>query len=112
MLDCIYVHSAYPHILCLGKCRDFSILPETVCHICSSRYRYGLFTVYDGFCMFRLLLRCQECGRTWHSSPVRFSKAGTTPETEGMRAVFRTLYEREREAAREKAAAEALEIFS
>ena len=64
------------------------------------------------FCMFRLLLRCQECGRTWHSSPVHFSKAGTKPETEGMRAVFRTLYEREREAAREKAAAEALEIFS
>ena len=29
-----------------------------------------------------------------------------------MRAVFRTLYEREREAAREKAAAEASEIFS
>lgn len=61
---------------------------------------------------FRFLLRCQVCGRTWHSSPVRFSKAGTKPETEGMRAVFRTLYEREREAAREKAAAEASEIFS
>ena len=40
------------------------------------------------------------------------TEAGTEPETEGMRAVFRTLYEREREAAREKAAAEALEIFS
>ena len=53
---------------------------------------------------FRFLLRCQACGRTWHSSPVRFSKAGTKPETEGMRAVFRTLYERERAAAREKAA--------
>ena len=61
---------------------------------------------------FRFLLCCQECGRTWHSSPVRFSKAGTRPETEGMRAVFRTLYEREREDAREKAAAEASEIFS
>ena len=61
---------------------------------------------------FRFLLHCQECGRTWHSSPVRFSKAGTRPETEGMRAVFRTLYERERAAAREKAAAEASEIFS
>ena len=36
---------------------------------------------------FRFLLRCQECGRTWHSSPVRFSKAGTKPETEGMRGV-------------------------
>ena len=61
---------------------------------------------------FRFLLRCQACGRTWHSSPVRFSKAGTKPETEGMRAVFRALYERERAAAREKAAAEASEIFS
>ena len=62
---------------------------------------------------FRFLLRCQECGRTWHSSPVRFSKAGTKPETEGMRAVlFRALYERERAAAREKAAAEASELFS
>lgn len=40
------------------------------------------------------------------------TEAGTEPETEGMRAVFRTLYEREREAAREKAAADALEIFS
>ena len=61
---------------------------------------------------FRFLLRCQACGRTWHSSPVRFSKAGTKPETEGMRAVFRMLYERERAAAREKAAAEASETFS
>lgn len=61
---------------------------------------------------FRFLLRCQACGRIWHSSPVRFSKAGTKPETEGMRAVFRALYERERAAAREKAAAEASELFS
>ena len=61
---------------------------------------------------FRFLVRCQECGRTWHSSPVRFSKADTEPATEGMRAVFRALYERERAAAREKAAAEALETFS
>ena len=61
---------------------------------------------------FRFLVRCQECGGIWHSSPIRFSKAGTRPETEGMRTVFRTLYEREREASREKAAAEASEIFS
>ena len=61
---------------------------------------------------FRFLVRCQECGRTWHSSPVRFSKAGAEPETEGMRTIFHALYEQEREAAREKAAAEASEIFS
>lgn len=61
---------------------------------------------------FRFLVRCQECGGIWHSSPIRFSKAGAEPESEGMRTVFRTLYERERAAAREKAAAEASEIFS
>lgn len=61
---------------------------------------------------FRFLVRCQECGRTWHSSPVRFSKAGAEPETEGMRTIFHALYEQEREAAREKAAVEASEIFS
>ena len=61
---------------------------------------------------FRFLVRCQECGGIWHSTPIRFSKAGAEPETEGMRTIFRTLYEREREAAREKAAAEAAEIFN
>lgn len=61
---------------------------------------------------FRFLVRCQECGGIWHSSPIRFSKAGAEPEPEGMRTIFRTLYEREREAAREMAAAEAAEIFN
>ncbi len=61
---------------------------------------------------FRFLVRCQECGGIWHSSPIRFSKAGAEPEPEGMRTILRTLYEREREAAREKAAAEAAEIFN
>lgn len=61
---------------------------------------------------FRFLVRCQECSGIWHSSPIRFSKAGAEPESEGMRTILRTLYEREREAAREKAAAEAAEIFN
>ena len=61
---------------------------------------------------FRFLVRCQECGGIWHCTPIRFSKAGAEPESEGMRTIFRTLYEREREAAREKAAAEAAEIFN
>ena len=61
---------------------------------------------------FRFLVRCQECGGIWHSSPIRFSKAGAEPEPEGMRTILRTLYEREREAAREMAAAEAAEIFN
>ena len=61
---------------------------------------------------FRFLVRCQECGGIWHSSPIRFSKVGAEPESEGMRTILRTLYEREREAAREMAAAEAAEIFN
>ena len=61
---------------------------------------------------FRFLVRCQECSGIWHSSPIRFSKAGVEPKPEGMHTILRTLYEREREAAREKAAAEASEIFS
>lgn len=61
---------------------------------------------------FRFLVRCQECGGIWHSSPIRFSKAGAEPESEGMRTILRTLYEREREAAREMAAAEAAEFFN
>lgn len=61
---------------------------------------------------FRFLVRCQECGRTWRSSSVRFSKAGAAPTTENRKVILRALYEREREAAREKAAAEASEIFS
>ena len=61
---------------------------------------------------FRFLVRCQECGGIWHSSPIRFSKAGAEPAPEGMRTILRTLYEREREAAREMAAAEAAEIFN
>ena len=55
---------------------------------------------------FRFLVRCQECGRTWRSSAVRFSKAGIAPTTEHRRVILRTLDEREREAAREKAMAE------
>lgn len=61
---------------------------------------------------FRFLVRCQECSGIWHSTPIRFSKAGAEPESEGMRTILRTLYEREREAAREMAAAEAAEIFN
>ena len=61
---------------------------------------------------FRFLVRCQECGGIWHSSPIRFSKAGAEPASEGMRTILRTLYAREREAAREMAAAEAAEFFN
>lgn len=53
---------------------------------------------------FRFSLRCAQCGSQWCSAPVRFSKAGVRPETEGKRVIFRTLYEREREQERRRKA--------
>ena len=61
---------------------------------------------------FRFSLRCTECGREWHSRPARFSKAGVRPETEGKRVIFRTLYEREREQERQRAAETAAQRFN
>lgn len=63
----------------------------------------------DSFCFF---LGCPACGRLWKSSPVRFSRAGVAPDSEGKRVIFRALYERERAAARLRAAAEASQCFS
>lgn len=61
---------------------------------------------------FHFSLRCAECGSEWHSLPVRFSKAGVRPETEGKRVIFRTLYEREREQERQHAAETAARRFN
>lgn len=61
---------------------------------------------------FRFSLRCGECGSAWHSIPIRFSKAGIRPETEGKRVIFRALYEREREQARLRAVEAAAQSFN
>lgn len=61
---------------------------------------------------FRFFLRCGECGSAWHSIPIRFSKAGIRPETEGKRVIFRALYEREREQARLRAVEAAAQSFN
>lgn len=61
---------------------------------------------------FRFVLRCMECGREWTSPPVRFSKAGIQPESEGKRVIFQTLYRREWESARERAVAAAGKAFN
>ena len=61
---------------------------------------------------FRFQLHCAECGRTWNSRSLSFSKAGRAPKTEGKRIIFQTLYKREWEAAREKAAAKASQGFN
>ena len=63
----------------------------------------------DEFCFS---LWCAECGRIWKSKPIRFSKAGIKPQTEGKQVVFRTLYKREKEAAWNRAVQEAEKIFS
>ena len=46
---------------------------------------------------FQFSLRCAVCGFLWESQPVRFSKAGMQPESEGKRVIFQALYRRERE---------------
>ncbi len=61
---------------------------------------------------FQFSLRCAVCGFLWESQPVRFSKAGMQPESEGKRVIFQALYQREREDAFERAATEAMEYFS
>lgn len=61
---------------------------------------------------FIFSLRCAECGSVWRSRPIRFSKAGVTPQTEGKRVIFDTLYKREKAMALELAAKKAGESFS
>lgn len=60
---------------------------------------------------FRFALRCPSCKQLWHSSPVAFSKAGITPESEGKSIIYEALYQREKERAREKAVKEAMKVF-
>lgn len=63
----------------------------------------------DTFCFS---MRCAECGEVWKSRPIRFSKAGIQPETEGKRVVFDTLRKREKEAALIRAVEQAEKTFS
>ncbi|MBE6753250.1 MAG: hypothetical protein E7559_02680 [Ruminococcaceae bacterium] len=49
---------------------------------------------------FRFSIGCAECGQPVHSLPVRFSKAGVLPPTDGKQVVYTALYEREKENAR------------
>ena len=62
--------------------------------------------------MFCFSMECAVCGAAWISRASRFSKAGVTPESEGKRIIFQKLYEREREAACERAVTEAMETFN
>lgn len=61
---------------------------------------------------FSFSLCCEECGQTWRSSPIRFSKSGAIPATSGKRIVFETLYRQERETALSRAVKEATGVLN
>lgn len=61
---------------------------------------------------FRFSVCCSECGNEWTCKNVRFSKAGIKPESEHKRVIYKTLYEKEKEAALNRALAQAEEMFS
>lgn len=61
---------------------------------------------------FIFSMRCAECGGLWKSKPIRFSRAGVKPQTEGKRVIFETLYQREKAAALLRAVTEAQGAFS
>ncbi len=52
---------------------------------------------------FRFSTICPQCGKTVHSKPIRFSKAGIIPSSDGKSEIFRVLYEREKTQAYELA---------
>ena len=62
--------------------------------------------------IFQFRISCPQCGQVYYSKPVRFSKAGVSPATDGKRIVYDTLYELERQQARDSAAAEAARLFN
>ena len=60
--------------------------------------------------VFSFSIRCAECGEVWKSRQIRFSKAGVSPLSEGKRVVFDTLYQKERERARNAAVKDAADF--
>ena len=61
---------------------------------------------------FRFSVCCSECGNMLTCKGIRFSKAGIQPESEHKRVIYKTLYEREKKVAFDKAMAQAEELFS
>lgn len=58
---------------------------------------------------FRFRISCDECGKVFANKPVRFSKAGVVPPTEGKKIIFDAIYEQEFRDARQAALTEAAE---
>ena len=59
--------------------------------------------------VFLFRIACGACGAEYGGRPVRFSKAGLTPPTEGKRIIFDTLYEQEFRDARQASVRDAAE---
>ncbi len=59
--------------------------------------------------IFLFRIACASCGAEYGGKPVRFSKAGIPPKTQGKRIIFDTLYEQEFRAARLSAIRDAAE---
>lgn len=53
------------------------------------------------FFLFRV--RCDSCGKEYSNRPVRFSKAGTIPQTREKQILYDAIYEQEFRAARQNA---------
>ena len=59
--------------------------------------------------VFLFRIACASCNTEFGGKPVRFSKAGITPPTEGKRIIFEACYEQEFRAARQAAIRDAAE---
>ena len=59
--------------------------------------------------VFLFRIACAACGTEYGGKPVRFSKAGITPQTEAKQIVFEACYEQELRLARQAAVRDAAE---
>ena len=59
--------------------------------------------------LFLFRIACSTCAAEFGGKPVRFSKTGITPPTEGKRIIFEACYEQELRAARQMAIRDAAE---
>ena len=59
--------------------------------------------------VFQFRISCEECGREYADKAVRFSKAGTIPQTPQKKILFEALYAQEYQSAKARAVREAAE---
>ena len=62
--------------------------------------------------VFLFRIQCGACGRAYDSRSIRFSKAGTPPQTKEKQILFDAIYEQELRGARQLAVQETAEQFN